>query len=67
MYHPVKKMMYTVKVDTPNVRFGNMLLEQFGAANGELAAAMQYTIQGWNRVDDLTRRDLLLDNPSVVD
>jgi len=38
-----------------------MLLEQFGGANGELAAAMQYTIQGWNCVDDLARRDLLLD------
>src|SRR6201999_3176664 len=36
-------------------------LEQFGGANGELAAAMQYTIQGWNCVDDLARRDLLLD------
>jgi Mn-containing catalase len=43
------------------VRFGNMLLEQFGGANGELAAAMQYTIQGWNCVDDIERRDLLLD------
>jgi len=61
MYHHFKKLMYTVKVDTPNVRFGNMLLEQFGGANGELAAAMQYTIQGWNCVDDIARRDLLLD------
>ena len=61
MYHHVKKLMYTVKVDTPNVRFGRMLLEQFGGANGELAAAMQYTIQGWNCVDDIGRRDLLLD------
>ena len=61
MYHHVKKLMYTVNVGTPNVRFGNMLLEQFGGANGELAAAMQYTIQGWNCVDDLARRDLLLD------
>jgi len=61
MYHHVKKLMYTVNVDTPNVRFGNMLLEQFGGANGELAAAMQYTIQGWNCVDDLAIRDLLLD------
>ena len=25
-----------------------MLLEQFGGANGELAAAMQYAIQGLN-------------------
>lgn len=61
MYHHIKKLMYTVNIGTPDVRFGNMLLEQFGGANGELAAAMQYTIQGWNCVDDLGRRDLLLD------
>ena len=61
MYHHIKKLMYTVNVGTPDVKFGNMLLEQFGGANGELAAALQYTIQGWNCVDDLARRDLLLD------
>jgi Mn-containing catalase len=60
VYHHIKKLMYTVKVGTPDVRFGTMLLEQFGGANGELAAAMQYTIQGWN-CDDIARRDLLLD------
>lgn len=48
MYHHVKKLMYTVRVDEPNPAFGNMLLEQFGGANGELAAAMQYSIQGLN-------------------
>ena len=61
MYHHVKKLMYTVNIGTPDVYFGRMLLEQFGGANGELAAAMQYTIQGWNCVDDIARRDLLLD------
>src|ERR1700734_4000259 len=61
MYHHVKKLMYTVNIGEPDVRFGNMLLEQFGGANGELAAAMQYTIQGWNWVDDIGRRDLLMD------
>lgn len=61
MYHHVKKLMYTVNIGEPDVRFGNMLLEQFGGANGELAAAMQYTIQGWNCIDDIGRRDLLLD------
>ena len=61
MYHHIKKLMYTVRIGKPNVRFGNMLLEQFGGANGELAAAMQYTIQAWNCADDLGRRDLLLD------
>lgn len=61
MYHHIKKLMYTVNIGTPDVRFGKMLLEQFGGANGELAAAMQYTIQGWSCVDDIGRRDLLLD------
>jgi len=36
------------------------LLEQFGGANGELAAAMQYSIQGLN-CDDPDRKDMLMD------
>jgi Mn-containing catalase len=60
MYHHVKKLMYTVRVDEPDPRFGNMLLEQFGGANGELAAAMQYSIQGLN-CEDVARKDLLMD------
>jgi len=60
MYHHVKKLMYTVRVDEPDPRFGNMLLEQFGGANGELAAAMQYSVQGIN-CDDAARKDLLMD------
>jgi Mn-containing catalase len=60
MYHHVKKLMYTVRVDEPDPRFGNMLLEQFGGANGELAAAMQYSVQGIN-CDDPARKDMLMD------
>jgi Mn-containing catalase len=60
MYHHVKQLMYTVRVDEPDPRFGNMLLEQFGGANGELAAAMQYSIQGLN-CEDPDRKDLLMD------
>src|SRR4051812_40110658 len=60
MYHHVKKLMYTVRVDSPDPKFGNMLLEQFGGANGELAAAMQYSIQGLN-CEDPERKDLLMD------
>src|SRR5207245_10549200 len=60
MYHHIKKLMYTVNVGTPDPRFGNMLLEQFGGANGELAAAMQYSVQGLN-CEDPHRKDLLLD------
>src|ERR1700682_3561262 len=60
MYHHIKKLIYTVKVDDLDPRFGNMLLEQFGGANGELAAAMQYSIQGLN-CDDPERKDMLMD------
>jgi Mn-containing catalase len=60
MYHHVKKLMYTVRVDNPDPAFGNMLLEQFGGANGELAAAMQYSVQGLN-CEDTARKDLLMD------
>jgi Mn-containing catalase len=60
MYHHVKKLMYTVRVDEADPSFGNMLLEQFGGANGELAAAMQYSIQGLN-CEDPERKDLLMD------
>jgi Mn-containing catalase len=60
MYHHIKQLMYTVHIGTPDPRFGNMLLEQFGGANGELAAAMQYSVQGLN-CDDPARKDMLMD------
>ncbi len=60
MYHHIKKLMYTVRVGEPDAHFGNMLLEQFGGANGELAAAMQYSIQGLN-CDEPAYKDLLMD------
>jgi Mn-containing catalase len=60
MYHHVKKLMYSVNVGEPDVRYGKMLLEQFGGANGELAAALQYTAQGYT-CEDPERKDLLLD------
>jgi Mn-containing catalase len=52
--------MYCVNVGTADPRFGKMLLEQFGGANGELAAAMQYTIQGLN-CHDPRIKDMLMD------
>lgn len=52
--------MYTVRIGEADPRFGAMLLEQFGGANGELAAAMQYSIQGIN-TDDPMLKDLLMD------
>lgn len=60
MYHHIKKLMFTVRVGQPDPRFGNMLLEQFGGANGELAAAIQYSIQGIN-CENMACKDLLMD------
>jgi Mn-containing catalase len=60
MYHHVKKLMFTVRVDEPDPQFGRMLLEQFGGANGELAAAMQYSVQGLN-CENPGIKDLLMD------
>lgn len=60
MYHHVRKLMYTVEIGEPDPKFGKMLLEQFGGANGELAAAMQYSVQGFN-CEDPARKDLLMD------
>lgn len=55
-----KKLMHTVRVDEPDPRFAQMLLEQFGGANGELGAAMRYFTQAWNDPDE-RRRGMLLD------
>lgn len=60
MYHHIKRLMFTVRVREPDPRFGNMLLEQFGGANGELAAAMQYSVQGIN-CDNMPCKDMLMD------
>jgi Mn-containing catalase len=51
MYHRVKILTYTVRVEEAGPKFGNILLEQFGGADGELAAAMQNYIQGLNCED----------------
>ncbi len=55
-----KRLMHTVRVDSPNPQFGQLLLEQFGGPNGELAAAMRYFTQAWNEPDG-ERRSMLAD------
>ncbi len=55
-----KRLQYTVRVAAPNPGLANLLLEQFGGANGELAAAMRYFTQGLAE-EDAGRKDLLLD------
>jgi Mn-containing catalase len=52
--------MYTVRVGAPNPKLANLILEQFGGPDGELAAAMRYFTQGLAEIDS-GRKDLLLD------
>lgn len=60
MFMHNKRLQYTVRVAEPNPKLATMLLEQFGGADGELAAAMRYFTQGLGE-DDPGRKDLLLD------
>lgn len=47
MFHHVKELQFNARVAGPDPRFASMLLEQFGGANGELKAAMQYFVQAF--------------------
>ena len=60
MFMHNKRLMYTVRVAAPDPRMANLILEQFGGADGELAAAMRYFTQGLADCDP-GRKDLLLD------
>lgn len=60
MFMHNKRLQYTVRVSEPNPRLATLMMEQFGGADGELAAAMRYFTQGLGE-DDAGRKDLLLD------
>ncbi|BAE85826.1 manganese catalase family protein [Desulfitobacterium hafniense] len=60
MFKHIKDMEYTVRVDRPDPRFANLLLEQFGGPHGELKAAMQYFSQAVG-CNDPKLRDMLQD------
>ncbi|MFI8741306.1 manganese catalase family protein [Stutzerimonas zhaodongensis] len=55
-----KRLQYTVRVAAPNPGLANLMLEQFGGPQGELAAAMRYFVQGVSE-DDPGRKDMLMD------
>ncbi|MDR5798041.1 manganese catalase family protein [Caballeronia sp. LZ008] len=55
-----KRLQYTVRVGAPNPGLANLMLEQFGGPQGELAAAMRYFTQAVSE-DDPGRKDLLSD------
>ena len=60
MFRHVKQLQYTVRVSEPNPGLANLLLEQFGGPQGELAAACRYFTQGLGD-DDVGRKEMLMD------
>lgn len=60
MFAHNKRLQYTVRVSQTNPVLANLMLEQFGGPQGELAAAMRYFTQAIAE-DDPGRRDMLYD------
>ena len=60
MFFHKKEAIHSVKVNEPNPRFGQLLLEQFGGATGELTAALQYWTQSFH-CENPEIRDMLQD------
>jgi len=60
MFSHNKRLQYTVRVDECNPGLANLMLEQFGGPQGELAAACRYFTQ-YLAEDDPGRRDMLID------
>lgn len=59
-FHKKEPITKTVSIDSPNPRFAQLLLEQFGGATGELSAALQYWVQSFH-VDHPGIKDMLQD------
>src|ERR1700727_3570256 len=55
-----KRLQYTVRVAAPNPGLANLLLEQLGGPQDELAAACRYFTQAVGE-DDPGRKDMLFD------
>jgi len=60
MFAHNKRLQYTVRVGASNPGLANLMLEQFGGPQGELAAACRYFTQALAE-EDAGRKDLLLD------
>src|ERR1700712_5033663 len=60
MFTHNKRLQYTVRVSECNPGLANLMLEQFGGPQGELAAATRYFNQ-YLAEDDPGRKDMLID------
>jgi Mn-containing catalase len=60
MFHHLKELAYTVRVDKPNPVFGRMLQQAIGGPEGEMRVMNQYLFQAWGARGDKKYRDMLL-------
>src|SRR5579875_3371742 len=62
MFYHVKDLQFNARVSKPDPAFATLLLEQFGGANGELAAALRYFVQAFGARNPYPDKyDLLMD------
>lgn len=62
MFYHVKDLQFNARVSKPDPAFATLLLEQFGGANGELAAALRYFGQAFGARNPFPDKyDLLMD------
>ena len=62
MFYHVKELQFNARVSKPDPAFATLLLEQFGGANGELAAALRYFGQAFGAKKPYPDKyDLLMD------
>lgn len=62
MFYHVKELQFNARVSAPDPAFATLLLEQFGGANGELAAALRYFAQAFGAKNPYPDKyDLLMD------
>jgi Mn-containing catalase len=62
MFYHVKELQFNARVSKPDPAFATLLLEQFGGANGELAAALRYFAQAFGAKNPYPDKyDMLMD------
>ena len=62
MFYHVKELQFNARVSKPDPAFATLLLEQFGGANGEVAAALRYFGQAFGAKNPYPDKyDLLMD------
>lgn len=55
MFEYSKFLEYPVKIKNPNPKLANIVITQYGGANGELGASLRYLSQRYTMPDDVSK------------